>query len=193
MPRPKAFDPDNALEQAMRLFWERGFAATSMSDLVERLGVSRQSLYDTFGDKQAIYTAALRRFREKRGAPFRQFRAGEEPVRLGLRRLFDAVIAQEQDSGCPRGCMLVNASVADHDAGPEVQRLLADNALDVEQAFTERLRRAQERGEIGAHHDPAALGRFYTATLAGLRVIGRVSHDPAALADVVRVALGVLG
>ncbi|MCY0992093.1 helix-turn-helix domain containing protein [Nannocystis sp. ILAH1] len=193
MPRPKAFDPDDALEQAMRLFWARGFAATSMSDLVEQLGVSRQSLYDTFGDKQAIFIAALKRFRDQVGAPLRQFCASEEPVRPALRRLFDAVIAQELARGCPRGCMMFHAAVAGADAGPEAERLLADNNLEIERGFIDRMRRAQERGEIGDRHDPAALGRFFVATLAGLRLSAKQGQSAEALRDVVRVTLGVLG
>lgn len=193
VPRPKAFDPDEALEQAMRLFWARGFAATSMSDLVEELGVSRQSLYDTFGDKRAIFIAALKRFRDQVGAPFRQFWGGEEPVRLALRRLFDAVIAQELDKDCPRGCMMIHAAIAGSEVGPEAERLVADNNVDIERGFVERMRRAQERGEIGAHHDPVALGRFYAAAIAGLRVIAKQGQGQAALKDVARVALGVLG
>lgn len=193
MPRPKAFDVEEALDQAMRLFWERGYEATAMSDIVERLGVSRQSLYDTFGDKRAIYLAALERFRDRLAGPLFATLASEEPIRAVLRKIFEAVIDAEVSGSCPQGCMMLHAAIEQSGADPEVRRLVADNAQRVEQAYTRRLRKAQERGEIGSHHDPVALGRFFASALAGLRVAARTNPDRRALEDVMRVSLAVLG
>ena len=193
MARPKEFDVDEALERAMNLFWERGYEATSMSDLVTHLGVSRQSLYDTFGDKHAIYTAALERCRAREGAALNRALASDEPVRAVLRRLLEAVVRQDLDSSCARGCMLVNAAVERASSDETVRALLCDSAGCMEEAFARRLRLAQERGEIAAHHDPTALARFFRSVLQGLRVTAKTERSPQALEDVVRVAVGVLG
>src|SRR5690349_24968801 len=67
MPRPKSFDQDTVLDQAVQLFWERGYEATSMADLEAHLGLGRQSLYNTFGDKQALFLKALERYRNDVG------------------------------------------------------------------------------------------------------------------------------
>jgi len=193
MARPKEFDVDEALERAKELFWERGYESTSMSDLVAHLGVSRQSLYDTFGDKHAIFTAALERCRTQEGAAFARLLQGDAPIRAVLRRVFAAAIDQDLQSQCARGCMMVNATVELAGKDATVGALLCDNARFVQEAFTERLRAAQERGEIGAHHDPAALGRYFGCVLYGLRVTSKTTRDRGALEDIVRVAIGVLG
>lgn len=184
---------DDALERAMNLFWERGYEATSMSDLVEHLGISRQSLYDTFGDKHAIYTAALERFRAGECSAVRTLLTSDEPIRGVLRRLFEKLIDQDLSGTCARGCMLVNAAVELSSSDQAVGKILCDNARALEALFTARLQKAQDRGEIGAHHDPVALGRFFMTVISGLRVASKTTRDRRALEDVARVALAVLG
>src|SRR5205807_10090861 len=92
MARPKEFDTDVALDEAMELFWSKGYEATSMSDLVEHLGLARQSVYDTFGDKHAIYMAALRRYCEQRLAWMGPLFRSERPVRAILREYLQHAI-----------------------------------------------------------------------------------------------------
>jgi TetR/AcrR family transcriptional repressor of nem operon len=191
--RPKEFDVDEALEQAMHLFWERGYEATAMSDLVAHLGVSRQSLYDTFGDKHEIYLAALRRRRETMGGPLRTLHSSDEPVRALLKKFFADVIDQNLAGECARGCLLVNAAVELSNADPEVRKIVCDNAQSVVDAFLKLLRRARERGEIGEHHDPVALARFFASVVAGLNVTAKTTRDRKTLEDVARTAIAVLG
>src|SRR5919205_4395394 len=94
MARTKQFDRHAALDQAMELFWKRGYHATSIQDLVDRLGVNRQSLYDTFGGKDQLFQAALERYRELQGIPMRRCLEREGPVREVLREFFEIAIAQ---------------------------------------------------------------------------------------------------
>ncbi|WP_438007566.1 TetR/AcrR family transcriptional regulator [Sorangium sp. So ce321] len=193
MARPKEFDVESALERSMDLFLERGYEATSMSDLVGHLGISRQSLYDTFGDKQAIYIAALELWRDQQNQSFLQLLGSDEPIRSVVRRVFEGFIQQDLDGERSRGCAMVNAIVQPSSSDETIARLVSDNARSLEAAWAKRLREAQERGEIGAHHDPVALGRFFASALSGLRVTARTTRDRQALEDVMRVALGVLG
>ncbi|KYF85194.1 hypothetical protein BE17_31375 [Sorangium cellulosum] len=190
---------ESALERSMDLFLERGYDATSMSDLVGHLGISRQSLYDTFGDKQAIYIAALELWRDQQNQSFLQLLGSDEPIRSVVRRVFESVIQQDLDGERSRGCAMVSAIVRPSSSGEPsssdetIARLVSDNARSLEAAWAKRLREAQDRGEIGAHHDPVALGRFFASALSGLRVTARTTRDRQALEDVMRVALGVLG
>ncbi|XXY45108.1 TetR/AcrR family transcriptional regulator [Sorangium sp. So ce269] len=193
MARPKEFDVESALERSMDLFLERGYEATSMSDLVGHLGISRQSLYDTFGDKQAIYIAALELWRDQQNQSFLQLLGSDEPIRSVVRRVFESVIQQDLDGERSRGCAMVSAIVRPSSSDETIARLVSDNARSLEAAWAKRLREAQDRGEIGAHHDPVALGRFFASALSGLRVTARTTRDRQALEDVMRVALGVLG
>jgi TetR/AcrR family transcriptional repressor of nem operon len=191
--RPKEFDVETALERAMCLFWTRGYEATSMSDLVEHLGVSRQSLYDTFGDKRAIYMAALERHRAQKTEALRGILEGDTPIRAVLRQLFQSAIQEDVEDSLARGCMIVNATIEKACSDEEVRKLVCDTARSAEEKLAARLRKAQERGEIGAHHDPVALARFFASVMSGLRVTWKATRDPRTLEDVMRVALGVLG
>ncbi|WP_437507802.1 TetR/AcrR family transcriptional regulator [Sorangium sp. So ce1099] len=184
---------ESALERSMDLFLERGYEATSMSDLVGHLGISRQSLYDTFGDKQAIYLAALELWRDQQNQSFLQLLGSDEPIRSVVRRVFESVIQQDLDGERSRGCAMVSAIVRPSSSDETIARLVSDNARSLEAAWAKRLREAQDRGELGAHHDPVALGRFFASALSGLRVTARTTRDRQALEDVMRVALGVLG
>ena len=88
MVRTKQFDKHTALDEAMELFWQRGYHATSIQDLVDHLGVNRQSLYDTYGGKEQLFLAALGRYREIQAAPVRRLLERDAPAREVLRDLF---------------------------------------------------------------------------------------------------------
>ena len=97
MARPKGFDPAVALDRAAAVFWENGYAATSVQDLVDRMGINRFSLYDTFGDKRALYLAALDHYQRKRGE--RLIRVLEEtPDGLAAIRAYFDCLQQELDA-----------------------------------------------------------------------------------------------
>src|SRR5215831_3253346 len=104
MPRPKAFDPDEALQKAMQVFWERGYAATSVEDLVQRMGINRFSLYSTFGGKHQLFVAALERYRETIVADLvgalEQSAAGRAAIRHFFTRLVDFWTLAKIDFDC---------------------------------------------------------------------------------------------
>jgi len=111
MARPRAFDPDKALEDIMNLFWERGYEATSLQDIEAATGLNKQSLYRAFGDKRAMYLAALDLYEA------REVAAGAEQLRLPgtaqerVARLFGHAIAKVTEDGDRRGCFLCNAGI----------------------------------------------------------------------------------
>src|SRR6185503_2842523 len=109
MVRTKQFDKHTALDEAMELFWQRGYHATSIQDLVDHLGVNRQSLYDTYGGKEQLFLAALERYREIQAAPVRRLLERDGPVREILRDLFrsfvDGVLSEDS-----KGCFMVNTA-----------------------------------------------------------------------------------
>src|SRR5215216_2939123 len=109
MARHKEFERDEALQKAMEVFWGRGYEATSVGDLVEHMGINRQSLYDTFGDKHALYLQALDRYREVEGR--KMFELLERPGsgKRALRQLFAGVVAGSLCAGERRGCFVGNA------------------------------------------------------------------------------------
>jgi len=192
MGRPKEFDRDAVLDRALELFWDRGYEGTSMSDLVEQLGIGRQSLYDTFGDKRALYLLALDRYRQEGNrTPWHLLE--ELPLRAGLRALFVAVIDWIVENPQGRTCMLVSAAAERAPLDADVTARFCQSTQQLEQRFADRLRRAKASGEIGAHHDVQAVARYLANTLYGLQVTGKGVTDRAHLLQIVDVALSILG
>lgn len=191
MPRAKEFDEAEVLDQALELFRARGFKHTSFSDLVDELGVSRQSLYDTYGDKQALYQTALKRYLDRALDGLRRKLADEGPVRQVFTQLFDGMISANCAHGSP-GCLMVNSMVelSPHDA--DTRALASTHAREIEGMFASRLSAAQRKGEIAKGKDPVALARFLYHTILGLSVASRALGDRESLKQSVRLALQVL-
>ncbi|MET8636941.1 TetR/AcrR family transcriptional regulator [Streptomyces sp. NPDC004096] len=192
MARTKEFDPDAALQAALELFWRRGYEATSMSDLVEHLGIGRASLYATFGSKHELYLKAFDRYGENRDAVLLRELSQPGPalpaVRAVLRRFAAEAAAEERFSGC----LVTNtaAELAPHD--PEAARRVEQRWDCTETLLHSALARAQAQGELSGDRDPRALARMLLVVMQGLRVAGKASSDPARVRDAAEQALSVL-
>jgi TetR/AcrR family transcriptional repressor of nem operon len=192
MARCKAFDQDEALQRATELFQDKGFEATSIQDLVDHLGISRQSLYDTFGDKQALWLASLERYRQAGRRPFADLLEGPMPLRKALGALFTLVLDRllAPDGRC---CLMAHAALERAADDPETRACVGNNLDQLFALFEARLRRAQSEGELGPGHDPAALARFLQNAIHGLQVTARSGAGRRDLEGIVRVTLSVLG
>jgi TetR/AcrR family transcriptional repressor of nem operon len=189
--RPKEFDREEALSAAMQVFWTKGYEATSLDDLLGAMKIGRQSLYDTFGDKRALFMAALERYRALTDAYLRTCLSDAPTVKAAFQRLFMQVV-DEPESHQRRGCLLVNSAVelAPHD--PATAQVVGDYQRATERLFRRGLELAQKRGEVSAERDVRALARYLVSALQGLRVTAKADPNKAALRDVVNVALGAL-
>lgn len=191
MGRTKQFDRHAALDSAMSVFWAKGYNGTSMQDLVDTLGVNRQSLYDTFGGKHELFEAALARYRELSAQPIRRTLEGEGPVGDILREFFKGMVSALISSN-GKGCFMVNSTTELAAQDEQVFGECSANARQVEAAFTGLMVRAQEKGEIRADRSPVQLARFLLSTMNGLAVTAKATRDPDVLGDVVEVALSAL-
>jgi TetR/AcrR family transcriptional repressor of nem operon len=187
VPRTKEFETGDALDAAMHLFWRKGYAATSLRDLLDGMGIGYGSFYNAFGDKHALFLASLDRFRELRTSWIDEVleNSGLGGIEEVFRRTVDGLVGFEPR----RGCLLANTAVelGPHDA--EVAAKISRYVRHTEAVFERAVIRAQEAGEIPADRDPRALARFLVNTLHGLRVLARAGTDRAVLEDAVRVAL----
>jgi TetR/AcrR family transcriptional regulator, transcriptional repressor for nem operon len=192
MARTKEFDPEEALEAAMELFWRRGYEATSMRSLLEGMGVGRGSFYDTYGDKRALFLAALDRFEKNRTTwALEVLETSLSPV-AGIEEVFGRTLESLVGYEPRRGCLLANSAVelAPHD--PEVAAHISGYVRRLEGAFEDALERARKMGEIPKGSKPTALARFLVTSLHGLRVMARAGAERETLEDAVGLTLKVV-
>ncbi len=185
MSRTREFDPDVALRQAMELFWDRGYAATSMADLVEHLGVARAGIYSVFGSKRELYLKALQRYSNDKD-PVLVGLLGRPGSALGnVRDLVEIYAAEVVGDERRRGCLMVNSAVELSARDAAVTALIGRSWEVLEAALTSALVRAKQDGELSPEKDPQALARLLVVVLQGLRVLGRAEPRPSLVRDAV--------
>ncbi|MEM7444604.1 MAG: TetR/AcrR family transcriptional regulator [Pseudomonadota bacterium] len=192
MGRPRQFDEEQVLDQAMKVFWRQGYAATSIKDLVGETGLNPGSLYEAFGDKHDLFLAAISHYR---GTIVR--RRLEEMAKPGpgydrIAGFFNDLVQFSTGEGRLMGCLMTNSAVelAPHDR--DVAVLVAANLMEMERAFHGLVVRGQQDGSIVNDDPPDELARFLTVSVQGLRVMSKANPDEAALNGVVRQTLSVL-
>lgn len=192
MARHKEFDRDEALHKAMEVFWSRGYEAASINDLVTHMGINRQSLYDTFGDKHALYLQSLDRYREVEGR--KMFELLEQPgsVKKALRQLFERIIEGVLCGGQRRGCFVGNAMSELAGRCPETAARACGQLAAAEEALYRMLLRGKKAGEIKGGRDLRAVARFLYSSLQGLQLMAKATQERKTLEDVVKVTLSVL-
>jgi TetR/AcrR family transcriptional repressor of nem operon len=190
MARTKEFDPNKALAKAMAVFWRLGYENTSTELLMKEMGIAKQSLYDTFGDKRSLYLKALAYYREETNRNGRQLLQSEPSVRRGFAKLLFGISSETREQH-ERGCLLLSANLERDTGDAEIARLLRENQAEVQGIFVEALRRAQSAGELPDGQDPVALARFFMVTIQGMRSMARLKSDRRALRQVAKLALTV--
>jgi TetR/AcrR family transcriptional repressor of nem operon len=190
--RPKEFKHDVVLDRAMQAFWSRGYEATSIQHLVDRMGIQRGSLYDTFGDKRALFFAAIDRY--DRVVTAKLLAALDESAsgRDAIRRFFRLKVELAMEPGRPRGCLVTNsaAELASRDRGTATK--VGAVLTKIEASFNRAVVRAQKAGEIDPTRNARALARFLTSSAQGLSVMAKTFPERAVLEDIVKVTLAAL-
>jgi TetR/AcrR family transcriptional regulator, transcriptional repressor for nem operon len=191
MARPKAFNEDDALAAAMEVFWDTGYERASLEVLLEAMGISKQSLYDTFGDKRSLYLKALAHYREQTLASMRAVFASVGSTRDGFSRLLLGLSA-ESEAQHARGCLLLSANLERETNDAVIAQFLRENQATVEKIFADAIAQGQARRELSKTLDPQSLARFFAVTIQGMRAMARLKSDRRALRQVARVALAAL-
>ena len=186
MPRPREFEPDEVLDSAMRQFWERGYRATSVGDLVEATGVKPGSLYAAFpGGKRALFMGSLDRY-SRLVVPQKLGELAEGGASIAqVRAYFDGLVRDLLSPEGRQGCLLVNSAIENAAADPEVAAVVRGHHARLERCFTAALRTAVQRGEIPGSVDPAARAKGLVAASQGLMVIGKANPDEEVLRAIV--------
>ncbi|MGW2371277.1 MULTISPECIES: TetR/AcrR family transcriptional regulator [Kitasatospora] len=184
--RPPAFDREEALTAATRLFWERGYEATSVTDLTTAMGIRPGSLYAAFGDKRTLFEEVVRRYGHSPVGAFVGVALAEETcARAAFTRILREAAAIYPDPSHPAGCLVITAAtnVSPQDAG--VQAHLRELRNRNRQVFADRLRTAQLDGELPPGADPEALAGYLATVIQGM---SQQARDGATAEDLARVA-----
>jgi TetR/AcrR family transcriptional repressor of nem operon len=185
MPWEKQFNADDVLDRAMQVFWNRGYEATSMQDLVDCTGINRGSLYATYRDKHALFLAALRRYADtihfKRLADLESRYGPRETIR----QLFLAYTSEPSQKGGTRGCFLTNTALelAAHDG--EAGKIVVQAQKRTEDFLARLVKKGKAGGEVAPHVKPTETAAALLASLIGLSVLTRSRPEPALLQRIV--------
>ena len=172
----------------MKVFWSKGYASTSLDDLLSGTGLARQSLYTAFGDKHSLFLRALERYLDKNTRPLRSLLAEAPSVAQALRQVFSTIV-EEAATDKRRGCMLVNAITELVPGDPEVSQLVEANHRFLLATFRTGLERAAKAGELVAGANVDELAHYLVAAHQGLRVVARVDQSRAHLKAIVKNVL----
>ena len=192
MVRPKAFSPDQVIEKAMYVFWEKGYTATSMNDLVEAMGIHRGSLYNTFGDKQALFRAAIAHYNRTVVTQAIAHLQSPNASKQAIVDTFYEFAHQAANDPFQRGCFLTNTAVEFGGQDPDFAKQLTLDLQHIEDALYSALVRAQQRQELAADKQPRAIAHYLITCLLGIRVVSKVNPDLDALTATINIALSSL-
>jgi TetR/AcrR family transcriptional repressor of nem operon len=193
MARTKEFNEDQALDKAIEIFWHKGYNGTSAQDLVNHLGLSRSSLYDTFGDKQKLFVKSLKRYQKQNLDSLNELFENAENIKTALTEIFKQAVIESLQDRITKGCFMVNSAVelAMHD--PEIAKIVYDNQKVVEDFFCNTVKKGQDLGQISDRLDARSLARFIFNNYSGIRVLARAGEkDKQVYDDIVKAVFSVL-
>ncbi|MNQ48614.1 HTH-type transcriptional repressor ComR [compost metagenome] len=193
MARTKEFNEDQALDKAIEIFWHKGYNGTSAQDLVTYLGLSRSSLYDTFGDKQKLFARSLQRYQKNAQDQIVKLFDESANIKETLQDIFKQAVIESLEDRITKGCFMVNSSVelAMHDE--EIGKIVKNNSRVMEEVFTNAVQKGQNAGDISTKMDARTLARFIFNTYSGIRVLARTDErDKQVYDDIVKAMFSLL-
>ena len=192
MARPREFDDATALEAAVECFWSRGYEATSVRDLADKMGISAPSLYNAYGDKHALFVKALEHYLDHSARPLIKRLENSLPPKQAIRGFIQEIIEHSVSDRERRGCFLINSAleVAPHDR--KLSTFVADRFAEIEAFFYRSIKAAQAKGAIPRDRAAKDLARLLLGILLGIRVLARSKPERALLEGVALPALALL-
>lgn len=188
--RPRAFDRAEALARATHVFWQKGYEATSILDLMEAMGIGTPSLYAAFGSKEELYAEALQHYaRTYEGVVFNRFRSARTAREAVAAYLSDSAAALTGSLGdVPRGCMAA-LSFVDSSEHPRLNKLMRSARRVAYDRLHDRVQAGVEGGDLPASVDVPALARFIQNAQSGMSILARDGASQSDLQDVAVIAM----
>lgn len=177
MPWKKNFDLDEATAKATKVFWAKGYEATSITDLVNAMEVNKGSLYNAFGSKKDLFIRSLLQYdRLYRQHLLAEMADIDDPV-VAIKTLFDRMIEESESDNQRKGCLLVNTALDLPNHDPDVQKMVKSALLEFEQFFESSVKIGHQQGTISTKIDPQTAAKSLLALVVGLRVLARGVFD----------------
>lgn len=189
MARPKEFEINEVLDRALLLFWEQGYEKTSMQELVDTMGIHRKSIYDTFGDKHALFIQALQLYIKRQSEHLKKPALAEQSVKEIIRQALDV---KKSNDETPIGCFMVNTGVELGTLDPLSASLVQDGYGKIEEFFRHLIEYGQERGELNATLDATMLSHYLMNAWLGIRTMAKTNYDSQQVANTIAITLSVL-
>jgi len=186
--RPRAFDPDVALDRAMHVFWAKGYEGAALSDLTRAMRINRPSLYAAFGNKEQLFRKVLDRYMNGPLAFFGKA-LGAAKASDVIEQIFLGAANMPSDPQTPAGCLVVQGALACGDAARSVRKEIAARRASAKAALRRRLQRAKREGDLPPTADPAELSHYVMTVLHGMAVQGADGASRDQLRRVAQVAL----
>lgn len=177
MPRVKQFDQEEALHKAMLLFWQKGYYDTSIQDLTERLGISRGSLYDTFGGKKQLFDQVFAQYSSTSLIGLKGFLDTQQNVKEAFRKIFTKTLTDDQTDPNCKGCFMVNTTTEMLPTDAALLEAITRHKEGMEKLFYELLQMGVRSGEISAHKDLQVIAKSLYTLMIGFRVLGKTQPD----------------
>ena len=174
MARKKQFGIDEVKEKAMVAFWDHGYRATSLQDLVDTMGINRASLYDTFGDKYTLFLKTLNSYNDNYVKPYIAERKRKYSPRQAVVGMFDDICDRVQAGEDRNGCFIINTALELSPHDKEVSKIVNRTFVYIEKNFFRKMIiRGQASGEIAKSVVPSTASRILLSLFLGLRVLSR--------------------
>jgi len=176
MARTKAFEETEVLDKIQKLFWRKGFNGTSVDDLVKESGLSRSSLYDTFGDKEKLFHLSLKKYRDENTSQMLTMIEGSNDIKKTIQSIFDYVFDDIEEQN-KLGCLMVNTAIELAPHKTKIAKMVDENMEVLHAALTHKIKQAQKARQVKTNLDASAFAALLINTLNGIRVGERHQFD----------------
>jgi TetR/AcrR family transcriptional repressor of nem operon len=175
--RPLEFDPEIAVEAAMRLFWRKGYESSSLQDLLGAMGLSKSSFYQTFKSKHALFQRCIRHYRQTLTSEMQEQLKSVGSGRDFITTQFRSVAKETSGVDARRGCLLMNTASEFAQTDPQIAELVSYSIESVTEVFESAVQQAQQQGDIPSTKDARALATYLVSSMSGLRNMVKAGAD----------------
>jgi TetR/AcrR family transcriptional regulator, transcriptional repressor for nem operon len=190
--RPKEFEFDEALEAALEVFWKKGYEATSLQDLIEAMGLSKSSFYQTFESKHKLLQSCIKRYQDIITKELTDSLENAKSGRSFIEGAFSA-LAEKAKSPCDhKGCLIMNCANEFAQKDPTVADLISKATKKTTDIFLMAIKRAQKEGEVSSDKKPLPIARYLVSNICGVQTMIKAGANPAVIKEINEVALQAL-